>query len=64
MSTWARMVLSPGIKVEFFPQDTYFALSPSNGDVYMHPQMLVFGPKLLLIKFVRSILNHFRIASS
>ena len=25
MSTWARMVLSPGIKVEFFPQDTYFA---------------------------------------
>jgi len=35
--------LSPGIKVEFCSQDTEFGLSPPNGGVYMHPQVLARG---------------------
>ena len=34
------------------------------GDVYMHPQILTLGLKLLLSKFVRSILTYYKIAPS
>ena len=56
--------LSPGIKVEFCPQDTEFVKSSPNDGVYMLPQILELGLKLPLTKFVRSILTYYRIAPS
>jgi len=54
--------LSPGIRVEFCPQDTEFVRSPSKGGVYMHPQILALELKLPLMKFVLSVLTYYIIA--
>jgi len=53
------VALFPGIKVEFCLLDTIFGLSPPNGGVYMHPQVLALGLKLLLTKFVRSVMTFY-----
>ena len=56
--------LSSGIKVEFCLQETKFGLSPPDGGIYMHPQVLALGLKLPMMKFVRSVLTFYRIAPS
>jgi len=56
--------LSHRIKVEFCPLDTKFGLSPPDGRVCMHPQVLVLELKLSLMKFVHSVLTFYQIAPS
>ena len=56
--------LYPGIEAEFCPQDTEFMKSPLNVSVYIRPHILALGLKLSLMKFVRGVLNYYRIAPS
>ena len=46
------------------PKGTNFTLSPPNGGVYMHPQILILGLKLPLTPFIHGVLSHLRIALS
>jgi len=56
--------LSPGVRVKLCPQDTEFVKSPPNDSVYMYPQILAFGLKLSLTKFIRSVLIYYMIVPS
>ena len=56
--------LSSEIKVEFCPYGADVALALPNGGVYMHPQVLALGLRLLLMKFVRSVLGFYRVSLS
>ena len=48
---------SPGIKIEFYPNDVYVSLAPpSKEGVYMHPLVLALGLRLPMTKFIRSAL--------
>ena len=55
--------LNPGIKIEFCPQNVDVSVaSPNKEGVYMHPQVLTLGLKLLTMKFVCSVLIFYILA--
>jgi len=56
--------LNPGIKVEFCPHGIDVSQALPNGGVYMHPQVLALGLRLLMMRFVLSILTFYRFAPS
>jgi len=57
--------LSPGIKIEFCPNDVDVSSAPPGKEgVYMHPLVLALGMRLPMMKFIRSVLVFYEIAPS
>ena len=56
---------NPRIKIEFCPYGVDVSLdSPNKDGVYMHPQVLALGLRLSMLRFIRSVLIFYRVASS
>ena len=56
--------LNLGIKIEFCLNDVDISKAPPNDGVYIHPQALALGLKLLMMRFVHSVLTFYRVAPS
>ena len=56
--------LNPRIKIEFYPYGVDISKAPPNDGVYMNPQVLALGLKLPMMRFVRSVLTFYTVASS
>jgi len=56
--------LNPEIEVEFCSHGVDVSQAPPNGGVYMHPQVLAFGLRLPMTRFIRSVLTFYGDAPS
>jgi len=56
--------LNPWIKVEYGPHSVDVSQTSPSGSVSMHPQLLALELRLLMMRFIRSVLTFYRVTPS